>query len=167
MIRGRKADCDPFDAHSDDEEPSRPCDASPGTSQPPSPSIDHAVRSPSVPLTPERQSHQPVITQSEESPTSAGRRAWARSREKLQAQVARGLMFQSAQAQASPRSPRPAADSGRGVLSPFPQAAASCGHGESSGKSSPRHGPRMPDGTRGFSVGRGKPLAPLGGGAAP
>ncbi|KAM0952268.1 putative lupus La protein [Dioscorea sansibarensis] len=48
---------------------------------------------------------------------------------------------------------------GRGILSQAPQSGASLGMQlESIGKQTPQ-GPRMPDGTRGFTMGRGKPLS--------
>lgn len=142
-------------------------------------------------------SPQPASLQNEESP-GVGRRMWAaaRGREKphgggvggggiAQAHIGRGLLSLSLHAGAglpqaaalgkqAPRSPRPAVDGGRGILSPFPPAAPAAAaaaalaggsaQGETSGKNSPR-GPRMPDGTRGFSMGRGKPMGPIGGAA--
>ncbi|CAL1389395.1 unnamed protein product [Linum trigynum] len=54
--------------------------------------------------------------------------------------------------------------SGRGLLSPFPQAMMSSSSSSSafdaalSVKHNATKGPRMPDGTRGFTMGRGKPL---------
>ncbi|XP_071729975.1 la-related protein 6C [Rutidosis leptorrhynchoides] len=57
---------------------------------------------------------------------------------------------------------RTSSHNGRGVLSQSPQSSGSTLHSEtssSSPKSSPK-GPRMPDGTRGFTMGRGKPMSP-------
>ncbi|KAL7582224.1 hypothetical protein Lser_V15G45794 [Lactuca serriola] len=48
---------------------------------------------------------------------------------------------------------------GRGVLSGSPQSSGSAHSETSSPKLSPK-GPRMPDGTRGFTMGRGKPMSP-------
>ncbi|XP_076940710.1 la-related protein 6C-like [Bidens hawaiensis] len=55
---------------------------------------------------------------------------------------------------------RTSSHNGRGVLSQSPQSSGSA-HSEStpSPKLSPK-GPRMPDGTRGFTMGRGKPMSP-------
>ncbi|CAA7404353.1 unnamed protein product [Spirodela intermedia] len=172
VIRGRRTECDPFDVNSEDEETHQSSEPASGTSQP--------------------QTGHSIDQNSEESP-GAGRRTWAasRGREKprggcggggvAQTHTGRGLLTLSPHAGAglpqaaalgkqAPRSPRPAVDGGRGILSPFPSAAAAAvaggsAQGETSGKSSPR-GPRMPDGTRGFSMGRGKPMGPTGGGAA-
>lgn len=50
---------------------------------------------------------------------------------------------------------------GRGVLSQSPQTSGGSPHSEtSSTKQSSPKGPRMPDGTRGFTMGRGKPMSP-------
>ncbi|KAD4179187.1 hypothetical protein E3N88_27778 [Mikania micrantha] len=56
---------------------------------------------------------------------------------------------------------RTSSHNGRGVLSQSPQSSGST-HSETtpSPKLSPK-GPRMPDGTRGFTMGRGKPMSPL------
>ncbi|KAK1431212.1 hypothetical protein QVD17_14511 [Tagetes erecta] len=56
---------------------------------------------------------------------------------------------------------RTSSHNGRGVLSQSPQSSGSA-HSDTtpSPKSSPK-GPRMPDGTRGFTMGRGKPMSPL------
>ncbi|OVA10491.1 RNA recognition motif domain [Macleaya cordata] len=50
--------------------------------------------------------------------------------------------------------------SGRGLIAPSPQSCSSIQCEASTNKHTPR-GPRMPDGTRGFTMGRGKPLSPL------
>ncbi|XP_064971734.1 la-related protein 6C-like [Musa acuminata AAA Group] len=47
-----------------------------------------------------------------------------------------------------------------GLLPHSPHSGGALGHGEASSKQSPQ-GPRMPDGTRGFAMGRGKPLSPV------
>ncbi|KAI3702451.1 hypothetical protein L6452_28189 [Arctium lappa] len=49
---------------------------------------------------------------------------------------------------------------GRGVLSQSPQTSGSPHSETSSNKQSSPKGPRMPDGTRGFTMGRGKPMSP-------
>ncbi|KVI01984.1 Ataxin-2, C-terminal [Cynara cardunculus var. scolymus] len=49
---------------------------------------------------------------------------------------------------------------GRGVLSQSPQTSGSPYSETSSTKQSSPKGPRMPDGTRGFTMGRGKPMSP-------
>ncbi|MQL87268.1 hypothetical protein Taro_019811 [Colocasia esculenta] len=152
VIRGRKADYDPFGANSDDEEPqlSEPS----GSSQPVGQTVE-------------------LI----EENASVGRKGWAgRGRGKprgggTQAHNGRGLLSPSPHAGAllaqsaapgkqPPRSPRlAAADGARGILSPSPQPAGAVQPeaAQVSCKQSPR-GPRMPDGTRGFAMGRGKPV---------
>ncbi|URE17345.1 hypothetical protein MUK42_10992 [Musa troglodytarum] len=50
--------------------------------------------------------------------------------------------------------------SGSGLLPHSPQSGGALGRGEASSKQT-RQGPRMPDGTRGFAVGRGKPPSPV------
>ncbi|KAI3755530.1 hypothetical protein L1987_55333 [Smallanthus sonchifolius] len=55
---------------------------------------------------------------------------------------------------------RTSGHNGRGVLSQSPQSSGSTHSETSSPKLSPK-GPRMPDGTRGFTMGRGKPMSPL------
>ncbi|KVH93263.1 la-related protein 6C [Cynara cardunculus var. scolymus] len=49
--------------------------------------------------------------------------------------------------------------SSRGLLSPSPQTSSSVVHLEASSTKQSAKGPRMPDGTRGFTMGRGKPIA--------
>ncbi|RWW13446.1 hypothetical protein GW17_00022835 [Ensete ventricosum] len=83
----------------------------------------------------------PVSSQNEDN-QSGSRKAWGRGRVKSHGLLAQNL-------------------SGRGLLTQAPQIGGSLGHGgEASSKQTPQ-GPRMPDGTRGFTMGRGKPLSPV------
>ncbi|KAJ8645590.1 hypothetical protein MRB53_007338 [Persea americana] len=80
---------------------------------------------------------QPAENNAEEN-SSGSKRGWSRSRGK-----SRG---------------RSQSHSGRGLLAPSPQPSGTI-QCEASSKQTPR-GPRMPDGTRGFTMGRGKPVTP-------
>ncbi|CAL9088669.1 unnamed protein product, partial [Musa textilis] len=80
----------------------------------------------------------PMSSQNEDN-QSGSRKAWGRGRVKPHGLLAPNL-------------------SGRGLLTQAPQIGGALGHGgEASSKQTPQ-GPRMPDGTRGFTMGRGKPL---------
>ncbi|CAL9077226.1 unnamed protein product [Musa acuminata var. zebrina] len=83
-----------------------------------------------------------LLDHNNEDNQSGPRKAWGRGRVKPHGLLAPNL-------------------SGRGLLTQAPQIGGALGHGgEASSKQTPQ-GPRMPDGTRGFTMGRGKPLSPV------
>ncbi|URD97117.1 hypothetical protein MUK42_29345 [Musa troglodytarum] len=83
-----------------------------------------------------------LLDHNNEDNQSGSRKAWGRGRVKPHGLLAPNL-------------------SGRGLLTQAPQIGGALGHGgEASSKQTPQ-GPRMPDGTRGFTMGRGKPLSPV------
>lgn len=135
MIRGNH-----FELYSeDDQSPSSQTLGSPRIEQ----LLDHNVspRSPASVIMSSPDSC-PFMSLQNEDNQSGARKAWGRGRVKPHGLLAPNL-------------------SGRGLLTQAPQIGGSLGHGgEASSKQTPQ-GPRMPDGTRGFTMGRGKPLSPV------
>lgn len=149
VIRSKKSDFDHFDMiYEDDQSPqSQTSGSGSGSSTHMEQLLENTVSAYAwwffdAKISMHRKNLKILPWQTEETPTSA-KKSWGRGRGK-----AHGVVQNC---------------SGRGLLSQSQQQLGAVSQSENTTKSAPQS-PRMPDGTRGFTMGRGKPILPVIGG---